>query len=79
MDGDVSMKAEPIKLLDAVALLADLPEHSLRMGQMGTVVEELDATTFEVEFSDDQGRTYAQLPLRTDQLLRLLHEPVRAA
>ena len=37
------------------------------------------AGVFEVEFSDDQGRTYAQLPLRDSQLLVLRFQPQRAA
>jgi len=41
----------------------------------GTVVEELAPAVFEVEFSDNQGRTYAMLALRADQLLRLHYEP----
>jgi hypothetical protein len=48
-------------------------------GQVGTVVEQLAAEVFEVEFSDDDGCTYATLPLRTDQLLVLHHHPMRAA
>jgi hypothetical protein len=34
---------------------------------------------FEVEFSDDEGRTYAELALRTAALLVLHHRPVAAA
>ena len=47
------------KLLDVVALVEDLPEEKLVRGQVGTVVELLDDEHFEVEFSDDHGRTYA--------------------
>jgi hypothetical protein len=39
-----------------VALTADLPEHGLRAGKVGTVVDTLGEHTFEVEFSDDEGR-----------------------
>jgi hypothetical protein len=67
--------SEPIKLLDVVALTQDLPEHALQRGQVGTVVEELAPGVFEVEFSDDEGRTYAMLSLRADQLLVLHYEP----
>jgi len=66
---------EPIKLLDIVALTEDLPERDLRRGQVGTVVEELAPDVFEVEFNDNQGRTYAMLALRSDQLLVLRYEP----
>jgi hypothetical protein len=66
------------RLLDVVALLSDLPEHGLVRGQVGTVVELLDGA-YEVEFCDDEGRTYAQLALKPAQLLVLYHRPQRAA
>ena len=65
-----------IKLLDVVALTADVPEHNLARGQVGTVVEVLkNGTAFEVEFSDRNGRTYQSLGLRPDQLMVLHYEP----
>lgn len=66
------------RLLDVVALLSDLAAHGLVRGQVGTVVELLDGA-FEVEFSDDEGKTYAELALPTDQLLVLHHGPRRPA
>jgi hypothetical protein len=68
-----------IHILDVVALLEDLPESGLVRGHVGTVVEQLAVNVFEIEFSDDEGRTYASLPLRTEQLLVLHHSPMRAA
>ena len=68
-----------MKLLDTVALLKDLPEENLLRGQVGTIVEELAPDVFEVEFSDTTGRAYAILPLKSDQLLLLHHEPVNTA
>ena len=68
-----------INVLDVVALLVDMPEHGLVRGQVGTVVERLDDGVFEVEFSDDEGRAYASLALRADQLLPLHHEPSHQA
>ena len=65
-------------LLDNVALLSDVPAHSLVRGQVGTVVELLDGA-YEVEFSDDEGKTYAELALQSDQLLILHHRPQQAA
>lgn len=67
------------KLIDVVALLEDIPDHGLRRGQVGTIVEELAPDVFEVEFSDDNGRTYALLALRVDQLIVLHYEPALAA
>lgn len=69
---------EQIDLLDVVALMEDLPERGLARGQVGTVVERLAAGVYEVEFSDDGGRTYAELALRADQLLVLHYEPTAA-
>ena len=67
-----------VNLLDVVALVADLPESGLPRGQVGTVVEALAPDAFLVEFSDDQGRTYAMLPLKVDQLIVLHFEPAEA-
>jgi Domain of unknown function (DUF4926) len=68
-----------IHLLDVVALTSDLPERSLLRGQVGTVVEVLAPGVFEVEFSDDQGHTYAQLALHDSQLMVLHYRPQQAA
>jgi hypothetical protein len=68
-----------INLLDVVALIVDLPESGLYRGQVGTVVESLAPDVFEVEFNDNDGRTYASLALRTDQLLVLHHRPIEVA
>jgi len=51
----------------------------LLRGQVGTVVEELGPDVFEVEFSENEGRTYATVPLRAGQLLVLYYQPVRVA
>ena len=68
-----------VDILNVVALTEDLPEHGLSRGQVGTVVETLKAGVFEVEFSDDEGRAYASVALRADQLLILHYEPVEAS
>lgn len=68
-----------IQLLDVVALTDDLPQRNLWRGQVGTVVEQLAPDTYEVEFSDDNGRTYACLPLNSSQLIVLHYQPVRQA
>jgi len=68
----------PIKPLDVVALTEDLPERELWRGQVGTVVEKLAPDVFEVEFSDNEGRTFASLALKTQQLLVLHYEPAFA-
>jgi hypothetical protein len=67
-----------IKLLEVVALLEDFKDRGLVSGQVGTVVEILNDGVFEVEFCDNDGRTYDTLALRNDQLLRLHYSPVAA-
>ena len=71
--------SEGIQLLDVVALTTDLPQRKLRRGQVGTIVETLAPDVYEVEFSDNEGRTYASLALRADQLIVLRYEPAVAA
>jgi hypothetical protein len=66
-----------LKLLDIVALVEDLPQHSLSRGQVGTLVEQLAPDVYEVEFSDDEGQTYAMLPLHTNQLISLHYLPIK--
>jgi hypothetical protein len=44
-----------VKLLDTAALTENIPARGLLRGQVGTVAENV----FEVEFSDDKGRSYA--------------------
>ncbi len=68
-----------IELLSVVALLEDILDKDLLRGQVGTVVETLAPGVFEVEFSDDNGQTYATHALRADQLMRLHHEPSHQA
>ncbi len=70
------MNVQSGKLLYTVALLEDLPEKRLHRGQFGTVVEELAEDVYEVEFSNDEGRAYALLPLREAQLITLYYELV---
>jgi hypothetical protein len=67
------------ELLSVVALMRDMADAGLVRGQVGTVVEVVGPEVFEVEFSDDGGRTYASLALRAHDLLRLHHEPLREA
>lgn len=72
---EAAIMSQIINILDVVALTEDLPERGLRRGQVGTVVESLAPDVFEVEFSDNQGRTYAMLALRSEQLMALWYQP----
>lgn len=67
------------KLLDVVALTVDFPERNLWRGQVGTVVEALAEDVFEIEFCDEDGRTYATLAARSEQLLVLHYRPSEVA
>ena len=71
--------ATAIKLLDVVALTGDVPEKGLLRGQVGTVVEFLAPDVYEVEFSDDEGRTYTSAAIRASQLMVLHYRPQIAA
>ncbi len=65
------MRVHKFKLLDTVALVEDVPKRKLRAGEVGTIVEILDKNVYEVEFSDNDGQTYAQFALRADQIIPL--------
>jgi hypothetical protein len=58
--------------------LDDVPEKALQRGQVGTIVELLAPGVFEVEFSDLEGRVYAQAALPATGLMVLHHQPVSA-
>jgi len=68
-----------IEMHSVVALLEDLPKEGLVRGQVGTVVENWAPGVYEVEFADDNGKTYAMVALKADQLMRLHHKPVHQA
>ncbi len=66
---------QAIHVLDVVAVTEDIPDRGLLREQVGTVVEVLGSDTFEVEFADNEGKTYAMLPLKASQLLVLHYQP----
>ncbi len=68
-----------IRELDVVALLRDLPQARLVQGQVGTVVETLGESAYEVEFCGDDGKTYAMLGIKEDDLIVLHYSQVEAA
>jgi hypothetical protein len=61
----------PIKELDTVALVADLPKHGLKAGDLGAVVHVNSPASLEVEFVTAAGSTQALVTLAADQI-RLL-------
>ncbi|MFZ4728125.1 MAG: DUF4926 domain-containing protein [Pseudanabaena sp.] len=64
-----------LNLFDIVALKSNLPDRNLLAGQVGTIVEILAPEIYEVEFSDDDGQTYATQALPANQLLKLHYKP----
>jgi len=72
------MKDE-IKLLDVVALTADVLQHNLRRGEMWAVVECYGDSAYEVEFVARDGYTYALVTLRADQLIALREKLIHDA
>ena len=70
-----------VPLLAPVALAVDLRDEGLTRGQMGTVVEYLADGPEEallVEFSGENGGTYAMVPVNREQLI-VLHRRIHAA
>jgi hypothetical protein len=51
------------KELDTVVLVRDLPEHELRRGDLGAVVQVYEPSGLEVEFVTASGRTQALVTL----------------
>jgi len=68
-----------IKELDVVALLRDIPEANLVQGQVGTVVETLGELAYEVEFCGDDGRAYAMLGIKEEDLMVLHYSRIEVA
>lgn len=72
---------------DLVALTQDLRTRHfetsqdllLRRGQIGTVAMLYPDGAYEVEFADREGRAFAMLPLRPEQLMLLYDFPNFAA
>ena len=53
------------KALDTVVLARDLPEHGLRVGDLGAVVEVYLPDGLDVEFVTASGRTTALVTLKS--------------
>ncbi len=65
-------------LLETVVLNRDLPEHGLRAGDLGAVVEVYGAGGIEVEFVQAAGQTKALITLRPGDLRSVAHGDVLA-
>lgn len=56
------------RVLDTIVLDRDLPDHRLRKGDLGAVVELYEPDGLEVEFVTASGRTAAVLTLTTQEV-----------
>ncbi|MGH7795638.1 MAG: DUF4926 domain-containing protein [Candidatus Binatia bacterium] len=56
------------KLLDTVVLNRDLPQHGLRAGDLGAVVEVYEPDGLEVEFVTASGKTQALVTLNVNDV-----------
>jgi hypothetical protein len=71
------MKTKP-ELLAVVALLKNLPEHGLVIGNVGTVVEVLDEDTYLIEFCNNKGETLSMTPVSRNDMLPLYYDRIAA-
>lgn len=56
------------KLLDTVVLDRDLPQHGLRAGDLGAIVEVYQPDGLEVEFVTASGKTQALVTLNVNDV-----------
>lgn len=56
------------KTLDTVVLTRDLPDHGLRRGDLGAVVQLYEPDGLEVEFVTASGRTEALVTLKVNDV-----------
>lgn len=67
-----------LQLNAVVALVQDQPSEGMVSGQVGTIVEILDAHSFIVEFCDEEGLCYALTTLQDTQLMPQRNSPATA-
>jgi len=56
------------RILDTVVLNRDLPDHGLRRGDLGAIVEVYEPDGLEVEFVTASGRTAALVTIIADDV-----------
>lgn len=66
-------------LLDTVVLARDIPEHGLRRGDVGAVVDIYGPDAVEVEFVTGAGRTQALLTLAATDIRPVADTEILAA
>lgn len=57
-----------VKVLDTVVLTKDLPQHSLKQGDVGAVVEVYPPDGVEVEYVTGSGHTQALVTLKMSEV-----------
>ena len=62
------------KLLDTIALIEDITDKNLKIGNVGVIVEILDDSTYLVEFSGKNGESLDFIELKEHQMLKLIYE-----
>jgi len=67
-----------IKVLETVVLIEDIPEHNLKKGDLGAVVEIYEPDGIEVEFVMSSGKTRALITLKRKDLRSLSESDVLA-
>lgn len=65
-----------IKVLDTVVLKRDVPEHHMKKGDLGAVVEVYEPDGIEVEFVMGTGKTRALVTLTTKDVRSLSESDV---
>ena len=60
--------SEP-ELFDVVELLVDLSDSEVKVGELGTIVEEYGNCAYEVEFANSEGETIEMRALNADQFI----------
>jgi hypothetical protein len=73
------MMDKSFKLRDSEAILKEVPEQKVRMGQMGTIVEILTDDIYWVEFSDQSVATIAEFAVQGNDLLLSYHTLVHTS
>jgi hypothetical protein len=58
----------PFETLDTVVVTADLPNHGLKRGDVGVIVQVYSTEAVEVEFVTASGHTQAVVTLGTHQI-----------
>jgi len=67
------------KVLDTIVLDRDFPEHGLRKGDLGAVVEVYEGDGLEVEFVTGSGRTAAVRTLNIHDVRRAVDDDLVSA